>query len=79
MVEQMMSPHTLAGLLDMEVDTLYKWHSLGQGPRAIKIGERLIRYPLSEVERWMQIQNPQKAAIDLQEVVRRRKQELGQR
>jgi predicted DNA-binding transcriptional regulator AlpA len=33
-------------------NTLYAWHSRGQGPRAIRVGNTL-RYRRSEVERWL--------------------------
>ncbi|MEV5634108.1 helix-turn-helix transcriptional regulator [Micromonospora tulbaghiae] len=34
-------------------NTLYAWHSRGEGPRAIRVGNTL-RYRRSEVERWLE-------------------------
>lgn len=74
-MDQLISPEDLANLFDMPVDTLYKWHQLKKGPRVIHLGERLIRYSLPEVEKWVLLQNPQKGAIDLAAVFRQHQQE----
>ncbi|MGA2093105.1 MAG: helix-turn-helix domain-containing protein [Sedimentisphaerales bacterium] len=54
---QLISPKHLAEILDIPVDTIYKWRQLNKGPRSVKIGERLIRYRIADVEKWLEILN----------------------
>jgi len=33
-------------------DTWYRWRLVGQGPKAIRVGRKLL-YPESEVQKWL--------------------------
>lgn len=45
-------PQKLAVVLGIPVQTLYAWHSRGEGPPAYKIGRHL-RYRPDDVEAWL--------------------------
>lgn len=51
-----MEEHLLIGeaaaYLRTPVETLRKWRALGIGPRAAKVGKRLV-YRRSEIDRWV--------------------------
>ncbi|WP_019618404.1 helix-turn-helix transcriptional regulator [Gulosibacter faecalis] len=49
----LVSPKTLAELLDVAVTTLQEWRDQGYGPRWFKLG-RLVRYRLDEVWSWVE-------------------------
>jgi excisionase family DNA binding protein len=50
--KQLMTPNEISTYWKVPKSTLYRWHSLGIGPRAIKVGKHL-RYRCGEVERWL--------------------------
>ncbi|WP_262406251.1 AlpA family transcriptional regulator [Protaetiibacter sp. SSC-01] len=50
--EPLMTVEDLSAYLVIPVATLYKWRTLGEGPRGIRIG-RHIRYHRSEVQAWL--------------------------
>ena len=50
--DRLLSPTELASYLGVPVNTLYGWRTRGLGPRGSSVG-RHVRYPLSEVTRWL--------------------------
>lgn len=50
--ERMISPTDLAQLLQIPVQTIYRWRYRGEGPRAYRIG-RHVRYRMSDIEAWL--------------------------
>ena len=48
----LLSPQDLSDLLMIPLATIYRWHSRGDGPKAMKLGRHL-RYRMIEVERWL--------------------------
>jgi excisionase family DNA binding protein len=55
-VEELLTEKELASLLKVSARTLRAWRDAGEGPPAIKIGRRAIRYRRSDVERWLEQQ-----------------------
>jgi hypothetical protein len=51
-VDALWGPKQLSEYIDVPVATLYQWHHLGKGPRAIRVGRHL-RYRLRDVESWL--------------------------
>lgn len=51
--ETLLSPVQLAEYLALPVKTLYRWRSIGEGPRGLKIGKH-VRYRPSDVEAWLE-------------------------
>lgn len=49
----MLTPDDLAEKLKIPKATLYRWSSLGTGPRPLRIG-RHVRYTEEEVDRWLE-------------------------
>jgi predicted DNA-binding transcriptional regulator AlpA len=43
-------------LLGIKVKTLQRWRLLGRGPRFVKAGTRLVRYPASGLASWIDSQ-----------------------
>lgn len=46
------TPDEVATFLRKPRKTLYNWHSLGKGPKALKVG-RDLRYRWADVEEWL--------------------------
>lgn len=46
------TPDEVATFLRKPRKTLYNWHSLGKGPKALKVG-RDLRYRWGDVEEWL--------------------------
>lgn len=42
----------LAARLRLRAQTLADWHCKGRGPRAVKLGGVLLRYPCDDVIEW---------------------------
>lgn len=38
----------------LRVRTLQNWRSLGEGPQYIKVGKRLVRYRVEDLDRFME-------------------------
>jgi excisionase family DNA binding protein len=55
-VEELLTEKELAGLLKVSARTLRAWRDAGEGPPALKIGRRAIRYRRSDVEEWLRQQ-----------------------
>lgn len=51
----LLSPADLAALLQVPLNTVYRWRSAGVGPPALRVG-RHTRYRLAEVNRWLDAQ-----------------------
>jgi predicted DNA-binding transcriptional regulator AlpA len=51
--DRLLTPRELAARLGVSTRTLEKWRYLGSGPRGIALTPRAIRYPESEVARWL--------------------------
>ncbi|WP_082574013.1 MULTISPECIES: helix-turn-helix transcriptional regulator [unclassified Nocardioides] len=47
-----MDSKELAAYLGVPLQTLYKWRTVGAGPRAIRLG-RALHWRVDEVERWL--------------------------
>jgi predicted DNA-binding transcriptional regulator AlpA len=45
--------HEAAGIIGVTINTLYRWHKQGIGPTRLKIGPKLVRYHLDEVNAWL--------------------------
>lgn len=50
---KMMRPPQAAHYLGISTSTLAKWRCTGRGPSFIKIGERVVAYDQSELDRWL--------------------------
>jgi predicted DNA-binding transcriptional regulator AlpA len=51
--QRLLTPAQVAEFYRVSVDTLAQWRSQRRGPRYIKIGNRLIRYRLSDLEMYL--------------------------
>ncbi len=54
-LDELLSPHDLAGYLDVPVKTVYGWRHRGLGPAGFRVGRHL-RYRRSDVEDWISAQ-----------------------
>lgn len=50
--QQYFTRNELAARLRLRAQTLADWHCKGRGPRAVKVGGVLLRYPCDEVIEW---------------------------
>ena len=50
--EGMLTEQDAAGLLEVSLSTLRRWHREGTGPPCLEIG-RQVRYRQAAVERWL--------------------------
>jgi excisionase family DNA binding protein len=50
---RLLSVQDVAGLLQVPVGTVYKWHERGVGPTGMRIG-RYVRFDPGDVARWVQ-------------------------
>jgi predicted DNA-binding transcriptional regulator AlpA len=51
--DRMLSSEELAAYLGVTMRLVRDWRIKGTGPRGVSLGRRTVRYPLSEVERWL--------------------------
>ena len=56
--EALLNVNALAEYLDIPQATLYQWRARGEGPPGIRVG-RYVRYRVSDVERWLDVQQHQ--------------------
>jgi predicted DNA-binding transcriptional regulator AlpA len=52
-----------AELLDVTESTLFNWRHTGRGPRYIKAGPRRILYTVKEIQRWLELNQVEPAAV----------------
>lgn len=50
--DALMTPDELGDYLQIPKATIYKWHSEGRGPVALKLGKHL-RFVRSEIDAWL--------------------------
>lgn len=53
MGEELMTEQQLARLLNVSLSTVKRLRASGEGPPAIKVGRRAIRYRREDVEEWL--------------------------
>jgi len=51
--DRMLSTRQLAERLGVSIRTVETWRYRGIGPRGTRLGYKAVRYPESEVERWL--------------------------
>lgn len=51
--ELLLSSKQVSEILGIKLRTLQQWRLLGHGPKHIRLSEKIIRYRLEEVERWI--------------------------
>ena len=54
MTTQTMSSAQLAEYLGVAYQTIYRWRQSGYGPAWMRMGSRMIRYKMTDVEEWEQ-------------------------
>lgn len=52
--ENSMTPRQASKYVGITENTLRFWRSRGAGPRYFKAGEKLIRYRLTDLDRWIE-------------------------
>jgi predicted DNA-binding transcriptional regulator AlpA len=50
--QALMSAEELSALIGVETKTLANWRCQAKGPKSLKVG-RLVRYRMSDVEKWL--------------------------
>src|SRR5215831_9915118 len=59
----LLTPQAAAARLFVKPTTLERWRRAGRGPRCVRIGRRVIRYRVTDVDRWVtQHLTPKRAA-----------------
>jgi len=53
MAEPLLSGVEVADYLQIPLATLYRWNSIGSGPRRIRVGKH-VRYRRADVEAWLE-------------------------
>ncbi len=53
-LENLKTPEETAALLRIKPATLHAWRMRGRGPRFIRMNARLVRYPMAEIEAWVE-------------------------
>ena len=43
----------IADMLNLTTQTLMLWRKKGIGPKWVKLGQNIVRYPIAEYEEWM--------------------------
>ena len=43
----------IADMLNLTTQTLMLWRKRGIGPKWVKLGQNIVRYPIVEYEEWM--------------------------
>lgn len=56
----------VSALIGIKTKTLQRWRLLGQGPRFVKLGARLVRYPAAALNEWINTQPTGGGALDVQ-------------
>jgi predicted DNA-binding transcriptional regulator AlpA len=51
--EEYIDTNEAAKLVGVCAGTLKKWRAEGTGPQAVKLGKRLVRYPLSKIHEYL--------------------------
>jgi len=55
--DRLMTPKEVARYLRLSESVLYEYRAMGVGPNYLKIGNgRLVRYRLSDIEKWLESQ-----------------------
>lgn len=54
--EELLTYGELAELLSVSPQTLRNWRRQGRGPRATKVGARLVRFHREDVDAWLEQQ-----------------------
>ena len=57
-LEQLLTTSEVAKKLNVGEDSLRQWRRSGEGPRALKLGHRTVRYRLEDVEAWLSTHEP---------------------
>lgn len=57
--EMFVSELQASKILNIKIRTLQSWRAKGKSPPYIKVGQRLIRYRMSDVYQWIDGQNLQ--------------------
>ena len=53
--------NAIADMLNLTTQTLMLWRKKGIGPKWVKLGQNIVRYPIAEYEEWMDGNNNQSA------------------
>lgn len=61
---KLLSVGEAAELLGRSVETLYYWRKQGKGPRAFRLGRRLV-YPLDDLNAWVDSAREETSTGDL--------------
>ena len=56
MTEKLMTSKQVADYLGVSEGTMYEYRALGIGPKYMRIGGRLVRYRLCDVDAWLEAQ-----------------------
>jgi excisionase family DNA binding protein len=51
--DPLLTNEQLAEMLGISMQKIYALRSSGEGPKALKLGHKLVRYRLSDVEAWL--------------------------
>ena len=51
----------IADMLNLTTQTLMLWRKRGIGPKWVKLGQNIVRYPITEYEEWMDGNNDKSA------------------
>lgn len=54
--DKMLNEFELAKELNINVKTIRRWRLFNRGPRFLKVGGKLARYPASAVKEWLDSQ-----------------------
>jgi hypothetical protein len=52
-IDELLTPRDVAGIVHMSPRTLEAWRSEGYGPKFLRINPRVIRYRRVDVENWL--------------------------
>jgi excisionase family DNA binding protein len=52
MASSLLSPAELAAHLNVPLKTVYRWRTIGDGPRGIRVGKH-VRYRQADVDAWL--------------------------
>lgn len=51
--DQLLTTREVAPLLNVSTNTLRNWRHQGSGPRYVKLGYRIVRYPMSSLRAYI--------------------------
>lgn len=54
-MEKLLAPEQVAEVLNVTTISLGQWHRAGKGPKALKLGNKTIRYRESDVKVWLKL------------------------